>query len=161
MSNRIHRHYAPSATPTHKTHTISSTAPTYEPHCHPWICRDLIDDYFFSSCRENGMMELLVIWTNNNMNTGFKSKQYTHGGAVTLVMTHNCANCVGTPASSIEAPIYRFWASRWMADTDHHKSGRYRDKSRSDNSTHTRLDFRYLSQTNTWEEADIDMVQHD
>ena len=24
--------------PTHKTHTISSTSPTYAPHCHPWIC---------------------------------------------------------------------------------------------------------------------------
>ena len=23
---------------THTTHIISSTAPTYTPHCHPWIC---------------------------------------------------------------------------------------------------------------------------
>ena len=36
--NRIHHHYAPSVTPTHTTHTISSTAPTYAPQCHPWIC---------------------------------------------------------------------------------------------------------------------------
>ena len=34
----IHHHYAPSATSTHTTHIISSTAPTYAPHCHPWIC---------------------------------------------------------------------------------------------------------------------------
>ena len=25
-------------TSTHTTHTISSTASTYAPHCHPWIC---------------------------------------------------------------------------------------------------------------------------
>ena len=35
--NHIHHHYPPSATPTHTTHTISSTAPTYTPYCHPWI----------------------------------------------------------------------------------------------------------------------------
>ena len=34
----IHHHYTPSVTSTHTTHTISSTAPTYAPHCHPWIC---------------------------------------------------------------------------------------------------------------------------
>ena len=33
----IHHHYAPSVTSTHTTHIISSTAPTYAPHCHPWI----------------------------------------------------------------------------------------------------------------------------
>ena len=33
--NHIHHHYA---TPTHTTHTISSTVPTYAPHCNPWIC---------------------------------------------------------------------------------------------------------------------------
>ena len=27
----------PSVTLTHSTHIISSTAPTYAPHCHPWI----------------------------------------------------------------------------------------------------------------------------
>ena len=36
--NHIHHHYSHSVTPTHTTHTISSTAPTYAPHCHPWIC---------------------------------------------------------------------------------------------------------------------------
>ena len=36
--NHIHHHYAPSATPTHMIHTISSTAPTYTPYCNPWIC---------------------------------------------------------------------------------------------------------------------------
>ena len=36
--NHIHHHYAPSETLTHTTHIISSTAPTYAPHCHPWIC---------------------------------------------------------------------------------------------------------------------------
>ena len=34
----IHHHYAPSLTSTHTTHIISSTAPTYAPHCHPWSC---------------------------------------------------------------------------------------------------------------------------
>ena len=34
----IHHHYAPSVASTHTTHIISSTAPTYAPHCHPWIC---------------------------------------------------------------------------------------------------------------------------
>ena len=36
-SNHIHNHYSPSVTLRHTTH-ISSTAPTYGPHCHPWIC---------------------------------------------------------------------------------------------------------------------------
>ena len=36
--NNIHHHYAPSVTLTHTTHIISSTAPTYAPHSHPWIC---------------------------------------------------------------------------------------------------------------------------
>ena len=26
---------------THTTHIISSTAPTYAPHCHPWICEQI------------------------------------------------------------------------------------------------------------------------
>ena len=30
--------YAPCATPTDTIHNISSTAPTYAPYCHPWIC---------------------------------------------------------------------------------------------------------------------------
>ena len=34
----IHHHYAPSVTSTHTTHIISSTAPTYAPHCQPWNC---------------------------------------------------------------------------------------------------------------------------
>ena len=34
----LHHHYASSVTSTHTTHIISSTAPTYAPHCHPWIC---------------------------------------------------------------------------------------------------------------------------
>ena len=34
----IHHHYAPSVTSTHTTHIISSIAPTYAPHCRPWIC---------------------------------------------------------------------------------------------------------------------------
>ena len=36
--NHIHHHYALSVTFTHTIHIISSTAPTYAPHCHPWIC---------------------------------------------------------------------------------------------------------------------------
>ena len=33
-----HHHYSPSVTLTHTTHIISSPAPTYAQHCHPWIC---------------------------------------------------------------------------------------------------------------------------
>ena len=36
--SNIHHHYTPSVTSTHTTHIIYSTAPTYAPHCHPWIC---------------------------------------------------------------------------------------------------------------------------
>ena len=35
---QIHHYYAPSVTLTYTTHIISSTAPTYVPHCCPWIC---------------------------------------------------------------------------------------------------------------------------
>ena len=37
-ANHIHPHYSPSVTLTHRTHIISSTAATYAPHCHHWIC---------------------------------------------------------------------------------------------------------------------------
>ena len=37
MTNHTHHHYAASVTLTHTTHIISSTAPTYAPHCHLWI----------------------------------------------------------------------------------------------------------------------------
>ena len=37
-TKHIHHHYAPSITSIHTTHIISSAAPTYTPHCHPWIC---------------------------------------------------------------------------------------------------------------------------
>ena len=37
-SNHIHHHYAPSVTLAYTTHIMTSTAPTYAPHCHPWIC---------------------------------------------------------------------------------------------------------------------------
>ena len=33
----VHHHYAPLCN-THTTHIISSTAPTYAPHCDLWIC---------------------------------------------------------------------------------------------------------------------------
>ena len=33
MQNHIHHHYASSVTRTHTTHILSSTAPTYAPHC--------------------------------------------------------------------------------------------------------------------------------
>ena len=36
--NHIRHYYTPSITLTHTTHIISLTAPTYEPHCQPWIC---------------------------------------------------------------------------------------------------------------------------
>ena len=32
----------PSITSTHTTHIISSTAPTYAPHCHLWSCRQTL-----------------------------------------------------------------------------------------------------------------------
>ena len=50
--NHIHHHYAPSVTLTHATHIISSTAPTYAPHYHPWICG-----------RPAGVTALLARWT--------------------------------------------------------------------------------------------------
>ena len=34
----IHHHYSSSVTFTHTRHIISSTAPTYTPHCHSLIC---------------------------------------------------------------------------------------------------------------------------
>ena len=37
-TNHIHRHCATSVTATHTTHIISSTAPTYAPRRHSWIC---------------------------------------------------------------------------------------------------------------------------
>ena len=37
-AKHTHHHYSPFVTPPHTTHTISSAAPTYAPHCHPWIC---------------------------------------------------------------------------------------------------------------------------
>ena len=37
-AKHIHHHYAPSVTLTYTTPIISSTAPTYAPHCYPWIC---------------------------------------------------------------------------------------------------------------------------
>ena len=37
-AKHIHHHYAPSVTSTHTTHIMSSTAPTYAPHCRPCIC---------------------------------------------------------------------------------------------------------------------------
>ena len=36
--NHIHHHCAPSVTPTHTAHIISSATLTYEPGVHPWIC---------------------------------------------------------------------------------------------------------------------------
>ena len=49
----IHHHYAPSVTSTHTTHIISSTAPTYAPHCQPL---DLWTD-------PDGVTALLARWT--------------------------------------------------------------------------------------------------
>ena len=37
-AKHMHNHYVPSVISTHTTHIISSTAPTYAPHYHPWIC---------------------------------------------------------------------------------------------------------------------------
>ena len=36
--NHIHHHYVPFVIFTYTTYIISSTAPTYAPHCHPLIC---------------------------------------------------------------------------------------------------------------------------
>ena len=44
----IHHHYAPYVTPTHATHTISSTAPTYVPHCPHWICGHTLLKTFYT-----------------------------------------------------------------------------------------------------------------
>ena len=48
-----------------------------------------------------------------------------------------------------------------MDGTAPHNSGRCRDKSRSDSNTQTSMDLRYLIQTNTRYEADIDKVKPD
>ena len=53
----IHHHYAPSVTSTHTTH-ISSTAPTYAPHCHPWICGQTPPELL--SCWPDGQRSWLV-----------------------------------------------------------------------------------------------------
>ena len=37
MPNHNDHHYSPFVTLTYTTHIIFSTAPTYAPHCHPWI----------------------------------------------------------------------------------------------------------------------------
>ena len=42
----IHYHYAPSVTLTYTIHITSSTAPTYAPHCYPWI----LDKPYRSDC---------------------------------------------------------------------------------------------------------------
>ena len=56
--NHIHHHYAPSATPSHTTHTISSSAPTYAPHCHTWICGQTPLEWW--SCWPDGEISWLV-----------------------------------------------------------------------------------------------------
>ena len=51
--NHIHHHYSPRCnTHTHTTHVISSTAPTYAPHCHPGFVED-----------PAGVTALLARWT--------------------------------------------------------------------------------------------------
>ena len=43
---------------THTTHIISSTAPTYAPHCHPWICGQTPSDLL--NCWPDGRRSWLV-----------------------------------------------------------------------------------------------------
>ena len=61
----IHHHYAPSATSTHTTHIISSTAPTYAPHCHPWICGQVC----WSDCTA-GQIDGEAGWWTTSRNIG-------------------------------------------------------------------------------------------
>ena len=54
----IHLHYAPSVTSTPTTHITSSTAPTYAPHCHPWICGQTLPEWLH--CWPDGRRSWLV-----------------------------------------------------------------------------------------------------
>ena len=54
----IHHHYAPSVISTHTTHIISSTAPTYAPHCRPWICGQTPPEWLH--CWPDGQRSWLV-----------------------------------------------------------------------------------------------------
>ena len=54
----IHHHYAPSVTSTHTTHIISSTVPTYAPHCRPWICGQTPPEWLH--CWPDGRRSCLV-----------------------------------------------------------------------------------------------------
>ena len=60
-SKHIHHHYAPSVTLTHTTHIISSTAPTYAPHCHPGF----VDRPHQSECTAGQMDEEAGCWTSS------------------------------------------------------------------------------------------------
>ena len=79
--NHIHEHYAPSATPTHMTRTISSTAPTYVPHCHPWfllfslVARDNIYIYIYMAqvcfyvCCSYCFLPCICLWQISQIQT--------------------------------------------------------------------------------------------
>ena len=60
-ANHIHHDYAPSITPTHTIHIITSTVPTYAPRCHPWICGTA------------GQMDRKVGWWTTSRNIGLPS----------------------------------------------------------------------------------------
>ena len=80
--NHIHHHYAPSVTPTHMTHTISSSATTYAPHCHPWICGQTLLDYHRTTNttqahRPSSKSERYFIILQFNIN-GLKNKLEEH-----------------------------------------------------------------------------------
>ena len=56
-----HHHYVPSATSTHTTHIISSTGPTYAPHCHPGF----VDRPRRSDCTTGQMDGAAGWWTTS------------------------------------------------------------------------------------------------
>ena len=62
----IHHHYAPSVTYTHTTHFISSTAPTYAPHC----TSGFVDRPRRSDCTA-GQMDGEAGWWTTSGNIGF------------------------------------------------------------------------------------------
>ena len=71
----------------------------------------------------------------------------TSGGVVTAVMADCGTNCVkNRPRNGVRFTVFGKLArrTRWMSGTALHKSGRCRDKSRSDNHTQTSRNLRYI-----------------
>ena len=84
----------------------------------------------------------LDVWPGNLIDNRLQSTQPMSGVAVTAVMVDCYAYCVETPPPQQCGPHLPFFGksamrTRWNAGTAHHKSGRCRDKSRSENHTQT------------------------